>query len=189
MPAIKALIDKYGVHFDPALRDQVLARYQKLNVPTYWAGINADLTARFDASGKVTAVALSYPRDFCEAAVGLCGHVRAKITVTSWPPGSIPTPSPAEEIVDLRRLSARELEPLLEEETATWRDELEWDFVKSADLVRRFVDLRALERQRAPGARRSHRVCLLRAGREQRPGGRPLCAPRLPHRGAREPAA
>jgi ribosomal protein S18 acetylase RimI-like enzyme len=47
-------------------------------------------------------------------------------------------------LVDLRRLSARDLEPLLEEETAAWRDELEWDFEKSADLVRRFVDLRAL---------------------------------------------
>src|SRR5271157_6569637 len=47
-------------------------------------------------------------------------------------------------IVDLRRLSARDLEPVLEEETAAWRDELEWDFDKSADLVRRFVDLRAL---------------------------------------------
>ena len=48
------------------------------------------------------------------------------------------------EIVDLRRLSARELEPLLAEETAAWSTELEWDFEKSADLVRRFVDLRAL---------------------------------------------
>ena len=48
------------------------------------------------------------------------------------------------EIVDLRRLSARELEPLLAEETAAWHTELEWEFDKSADLVRRFVDLRAL---------------------------------------------
>lgn len=48
------------------------------------------------------------------------------------------------EIVDLRRLSARDLEPLLQEETAAWRNELEWEFEKSADLVRRFVDLRAL---------------------------------------------
>ncbi len=62
--ALKALIDKYGVHFDPALRDQVVARYQKLNIPAYWAGINSDLTARFDSSGKVTAVSLSYPRDY-----------------------------------------------------------------------------------------------------------------------------
>jgi ribosomal protein S18 acetylase RimI-like enzyme len=48
------------------------------------------------------------------------------------------------EIVDLRRVSARDLESLLTEETDAWRVELDWDFEKSADLVRRFVDLRAL---------------------------------------------
>ena len=48
------------------------------------------------------------------------------------------------EVVDLRRLTARDLEPLLEEECASWLDELAWDFEKSADLVRRFVDMRAL---------------------------------------------
>jgi dipeptidyl-peptidase-3 len=62
--AIKALVDKYGVHFDPKLRDQVIARYDKLNVPTYWAGLNADLTPKFDAAGKITAVTISYPRDY-----------------------------------------------------------------------------------------------------------------------------
>ncbi len=61
--AIKALIDKYGVHFDPALRDQVVARYKSLNLPTYWSGINPDLTATFEA-GKLTKVDLTYPRDF-----------------------------------------------------------------------------------------------------------------------------
>src|SRR5213595_1098684 len=48
------------------------------------------------------------------------------------------------EVVDLRRLTASDLEPLLEEECAAWQDELAWDFEKSADLVRRFVDMRAL---------------------------------------------
>ncbi len=62
--AIKALIDQYGVHFDPKLRDQVVARYEKLNLPTYWTGINSDLTAQFDAAGKVTKVDISYPRDY-----------------------------------------------------------------------------------------------------------------------------
>jgi dipeptidyl-peptidase-3 len=61
--AIKALIDRYGVHFDPKLRDEVAARYQKLNLPTYWAGINSDLTATFDPKGNVTKVVISYPRD------------------------------------------------------------------------------------------------------------------------------
>ena len=62
--AIKALVDKYGVHFDPKLRDEVVARYKKLDLPIYWAGINSELTPTFDSSGKVTKVTLAYPRDF-----------------------------------------------------------------------------------------------------------------------------
>lgn len=61
--AIKKLVDAYGVHFDPALRDQVVARYKKLNLPTYWRGVNADLYAKFDAKGNVVDVTMSYPRD------------------------------------------------------------------------------------------------------------------------------
>ncbi|HXB75535.1 MAG TPA: GNAT family N-acetyltransferase [Candidatus Acidoferrales bacterium] len=55
-----------------------------------------------------------------------------------------PAPWRQQEVIDLRHLSAEDLEPLLEEETAAWRAELEWDFDKSADLVHRFVDMRAL---------------------------------------------
>ncbi|MGO9258264.1 MAG: dipeptidyl-peptidase 3 family protein [Bryobacteraceae bacterium] len=68
--AIKALVDKYGVHFDPALRDQVMARYRKLDVPTYWCGINADLVAKFDAAGKAASVTLAYPRDYVRQQLG-----------------------------------------------------------------------------------------------------------------------
>jgi dipeptidyl-peptidase-3 len=46
--AIKALVDKYGSHFDPALRDEVSVRFQKLGLPNYWAGINARLPAQFN---------------------------------------------------------------------------------------------------------------------------------------------
>ncbi|MCU1258317.1 MAG: putative dipeptidyl-peptidase [Bryobacterales bacterium] len=63
-PAIKTLVDQYGVHFDPKLRDQVVARYKTLNLPTYWAGIYSDLTAQFDAKGGITKVEISYPRDY-----------------------------------------------------------------------------------------------------------------------------
>src|SRR5580700_4601761 len=55
-----------------------------------------------------------------------------------------PAPSRPPEIVELRRLNTRDLEPLLQEETAAWSSALEWDFEKSADLVRRFIDMRAL---------------------------------------------
>ncbi len=61
--AIKALVDKYGVHFDPKLRDQVVARYKTLDIPTYWAGINPQLTAAFKKDGSVASVEISYPRD------------------------------------------------------------------------------------------------------------------------------
>jgi dipeptidyl-peptidase-3 len=64
--AVKALMDKYGVHFDPKLRDQVVERYKKLNMPTYYAGINADLIAQFDGAGKVTKVDIQYPRDYAK---------------------------------------------------------------------------------------------------------------------------
>jgi len=47
-------------------------------------------------------------------------------------------------LVDLRHLTSAHLDTLLEEEARTWQDALDWDFKKSADLVRRFVDLRAL---------------------------------------------
>jgi dipeptidyl-peptidase III len=61
--AIKALVDKYGVRFDPTLRDQVVARYKQLNLPTYWAGVNPELTADIGANGAATAVHVAYSRD------------------------------------------------------------------------------------------------------------------------------
>jgi len=46
--------------------------------------------------------------------------------------------------VDLRHVNAADVEGLLAEETEAWHTELDWDFEKSADLVRRFVGMRAL---------------------------------------------
>jgi dipeptidyl-peptidase-3 len=68
--AIKALVDRYGVHFDPKLRDQVVARYEKLGIPRYWAGVNSDLAAQFDGAGKIRAVTISYPSDFVKQQLG-----------------------------------------------------------------------------------------------------------------------
>ncbi len=48
------------------------------------------------------------------------------------------------EIVALRTLVGRELDPLLLEETVEWQRELDWDFGKSADLIRQFTDMRSL---------------------------------------------
>ena len=61
--AIKALVEQYGVQFDPKLRDEILARYQKLNLPTYFAGVNAHLTATFGKGEEITGVKISYYDD------------------------------------------------------------------------------------------------------------------------------
>ena len=61
--AIKALIDRYGVHFDPAVRDQVVERYKQLGLPSYWAGVNAELNAHYGFNGSISDVELTYPRD------------------------------------------------------------------------------------------------------------------------------
>jgi len=61
--AIKALVDKYGVHFDPAVRDEIVARYKTLNLPTYWGGINSMLKATYNGSGEIEKVEISYPRN------------------------------------------------------------------------------------------------------------------------------
>lgn len=60
----KALVDKYGVHFDPAVRDDVIVRYKGLNVPIYNSGIYADLSLVKDKAGKATDVTIAYPRNF-----------------------------------------------------------------------------------------------------------------------------
>jgi dipeptidyl-peptidase III len=82
--AIKALIDKYAVHFNPALRDEVIARYAKLNIPTYWAGINPELTAAFDGGGKISKVEISYPRDFVKQQLGY--SAKTSFTLSSSDP-------------------------------------------------------------------------------------------------------
>ena len=48
------------------------------------------------------------------------------------------------EIVDLRKIAARDLDPLLEEEIREWQTELDWDFRPSADLVRRYTAANSL---------------------------------------------
>jgi ribosomal protein S18 acetylase RimI-like enzyme len=51
---------------------------------------------------------------------------------------------PEPRVVELRRISVEELEPVLAEEAAVWRRELAWDLSSSADLVRRYMRMQAL---------------------------------------------
>lgn len=72
--AIRKLIDEYGVRFDPKVRDEVVARFARLNLPTYFGGIHPDLTASFDSKGKVTKVTMTYPRDIVKQQLSWSGR-------------------------------------------------------------------------------------------------------------------
>ncbi len=48
------------------------------------------------------------------------------------------------EILDLRQVDSRSLDVLFQEESRRWRDELHWDYRSSIDLIRKFIDSRAL---------------------------------------------
>jgi dipeptidyl-peptidase-3 len=61
--AALALFDTYGVHFDPALRDEVVARVDRLQLPSYTGFVMPRLEAVTNASGDITDVTLSYPLD------------------------------------------------------------------------------------------------------------------------------
>jgi dipeptidyl-peptidase III len=61
--AAKKLFDAYGIHFDPKLRDEVVARVEKLNLPSYTGFVMPKLTPVTDASGAITDVRISYPLD------------------------------------------------------------------------------------------------------------------------------
>src|SRR5215813_14726668 len=56
-------VDKYGTHFDPAVRDQVVARYKALKLPVFWAGVNAELIPTMGKNGQISSVDISYPHD------------------------------------------------------------------------------------------------------------------------------
>jgi ribosomal protein S18 acetylase RimI-like enzyme len=47
-------------------------------------------------------------------------------------------------LVDIHQLTGHQIATLLEEEISEWRRSLDWDFAASAELVRRFVEMRAL---------------------------------------------
>lgn len=60
------LVEKYAVKVDPALHQQVLDRYAKLNIAPYKGFVNPVYTAVRDASGKITDVKVDYTEGYPE---------------------------------------------------------------------------------------------------------------------------
>ncbi len=67
--AAKQLFETYGVHFDPRLRDEVVARVAKLNLPSYTGFVMPELEA-VESDGKITDVKISYPLDLTKQMLG-----------------------------------------------------------------------------------------------------------------------
>ena len=61
--AARSLFETYGIYFDPRLRDEVVARVDKLNLPSYSGFVMPKLEAIRDAAGHISDVAISYPQD------------------------------------------------------------------------------------------------------------------------------
>jgi dipeptidyl-peptidase-3 len=57
------LFDTYGIHFDPKVRDEIVGRVDKLNLPSYSGFVMPKLTPVTAADGSVTDVTISYPQD------------------------------------------------------------------------------------------------------------------------------
>ena len=64
--AARQLFESYGIHFDPALRDEVLERVATVDLPSYSGFVMPKLEAVTDADGNITDVAISYPRDLTQ---------------------------------------------------------------------------------------------------------------------------
>jgi dipeptidyl-peptidase III len=62
--AAAALFEAHGVHFDPALRDEVLARVEALDLPSYTGFVMPRLRPVRDEAGAIIDVEISYPLDF-----------------------------------------------------------------------------------------------------------------------------
>jgi dipeptidyl-peptidase-3 len=62
--AAKTLFETYGVHFDPALRDEVVARVERLDLPSYTGFVMPELEPVYGEDGTITDVRIWYPMDF-----------------------------------------------------------------------------------------------------------------------------
>jgi dipeptidyl-peptidase-3 len=61
--AAKALFEAHGVHFDAKLRDEVVSRVDRLQLPSYTGFVMPKLDPVRNAAGEVTDVTVSYPQD------------------------------------------------------------------------------------------------------------------------------
>ena len=78
--AARALFETHGVHFDPALRDEIVARVDRLRLPSYTAFVMPKLEAVYAADGTITDVTITYPCDLTSQMLEYSAPRRSQIT-------------------------------------------------------------------------------------------------------------
>jgi dipeptidyl-peptidase-3 len=73
--AARKLFETYGVHFDPALRDEIVARVDLLQLPSYTGFVQPRLEAVRDETGRIADVRISYPRSLEQQMLEYSGKV------------------------------------------------------------------------------------------------------------------
>jgi dipeptidyl-peptidase-3 len=61
--AARLLFETYGVHFEPRLRDEVVARVERLDMPSYTGFVQPRLAPVYARDGEIVDVRISYPLD------------------------------------------------------------------------------------------------------------------------------
>jgi dipeptidyl-peptidase-3 len=61
--AARDLFERYGVHIDPVLRDEIVARVDRLKLPSYTGFVQPRLEPVTDAAGVIMDVRVTYPLD------------------------------------------------------------------------------------------------------------------------------
>lgn len=77
-PAAKKLFETYGVHFDPKLRDEVVGRVDKLDLPSYVGFVMPKLEPVYGAGGAITDVRLTYPQDLTKQMLEFSAFTRGR---------------------------------------------------------------------------------------------------------------
>jgi dipeptidyl-peptidase-3 len=75
--AAHALVERHGVHIDPALRDEVVSRVDQLKLPSYTGFVQPRLEAVTDAAGRIADVRVTYPMDLERQMLEYSGKLRS----------------------------------------------------------------------------------------------------------------
>ncbi|MFB3854609.1 MAG: peptidase M49 [Vicinamibacterales bacterium] len=81
--AARALVETYGVRFDPSLRDEIVARVDELNLPSYTAFVMPELEAVIGPDGSIEDVSISYPLDLTRQMLKYSGKLQESAPETT----------------------------------------------------------------------------------------------------------